>query len=151
MNSNTGIEIYTTLAHFYESIFSDGKFGVIHTCMFELYNLAAIAEARLHPDSLKAIEYFARAFEHKKTYDEIRCAGEYHCGAPLVSKAVWYVDFPVLFGEGFWQSALSVYPENLKNNVESITNGDVRFIRPFLAFTSEKTVLERMIRLCKKI
>lgn len=117
MKSDTGIEIFTALAHFYEYIFSDGKFGIIHTCMFDLYNMAAIGEARLHPDSPKAIEYFTRAFEHKKTYDKIRCAGEYHYGAPLVSKAVWYVDFPVFFGEGFWQSWLSVYPENLKNAI----------------------------------
>ena len=30
------------------------------------------------------------------------------------------------------------YPENLKNNVEAVADGDVRYIRPFMAFTSEK-------------
>ena len=42
------------------------------------------------------------------------------------------------------------YPENLKNNVEAITGGEVRFIRPFLAFTDEKTVADRMVKVCRE-
>lgn len=42
------------------------------------------------------------------------------------------------------------YPENLKNNVESITSGDIRFISPFIAFTDEKTARDRLIRLCEE-
>ena len=40
------------------------------------------------------------------------------------------------------------YPENLKNNVEDVANGKVRYIRPFIAFTSEKTAADRLVRLC---
>lgn len=40
------------------------------------------------------------------------------------------------------------YPENLKNNVEGLKEG-VRYIRPFLAFTNEKTVAKRLVKLCK--
>ncbi|MDO5326517.1 MAG: acyl-CoA dehydratase activase-related protein [Clostridia bacterium] len=42
------------------------------------------------------------------------------------------------------------YPENLKNNVEDVTEGKVRYIRPFLAFTSEKITSDRLVRLCKE-
>lgn len=42
------------------------------------------------------------------------------------------------------------YPENLKNNVEEIVNGDIHYIRPFLAFTNEKVVSERLEKVCKK-
>ena len=42
------------------------------------------------------------------------------------------------------------YPENLKNNVEAITEGDVRYIRPFIAMTSEKTAADRLVKLCKE-
>ena len=42
------------------------------------------------------------------------------------------------------------YPENLKNNVESVTDGDVKYIRPFIAFTNEKTASDRLVRLCKE-
>ena len=40
------------------------------------------------------------------------------------------------------------YAENLKNNVESVADGDVRYIRPFMAFTTEKTVSDRLVKLC---
>jgi len=42
------------------------------------------------------------------------------------------------------------YPENLKNNVESIEENDVNFIKFFMAFTNEKTAAEALIRLCEK-
>ncbi len=40
------------------------------------------------------------------------------------------------------------YPENLKNNVEDITLERVRYVRPFIALTDEKTAEARLIRLC---
>ncbi len=40
------------------------------------------------------------------------------------------------------------YPENLKNNVESIALEHIRYIRPFIAMTDEKTAEERLVRLC---
>ena len=42
------------------------------------------------------------------------------------------------------------YPENIKNKVEAVTNGAVRYIRPFMAFTDEKTVADRMVKLCRE-
>ena len=38
------------------------------------------------------------------------------------------------------------YAENLKNNVEAVTDGQVRYIRPFIAFTSEKTAADRLVK-----
>ncbi len=42
------------------------------------------------------------------------------------------------------------YPENLKNNVEAVTDGDVNYIRPFIAFTSEKIAADRLVRVCNE-
>ena len=42
------------------------------------------------------------------------------------------------------------YAENLKNNVEAVTSGEVRYIRPFIAFTSEQTAAQRLIDVCGK-
>ncbi len=42
------------------------------------------------------------------------------------------------------------YPENLKNNVEDVSSGKIRYIRPFLAFTSEKIAADRLVKICKK-
>ena len=42
------------------------------------------------------------------------------------------------------------YPENLKNNVEDVVEGKVRYIRPFIALTSEKIAADRLVRLCRE-
>ena len=42
------------------------------------------------------------------------------------------------------------YPENLKNNVEAVSQGHVRYVRPFIALTSEKVAAERLVRLMKE-
>ncbi len=42
------------------------------------------------------------------------------------------------------------YAENLKNNVEDIVDGKVHYIRPFIAFTSEKTAADRLVRVCQE-
>ncbi len=42
------------------------------------------------------------------------------------------------------------YAENLKNNVEAITRGEVHFIRPFIAFTTEKTAADRLVEVCRE-
>ncbi len=42
------------------------------------------------------------------------------------------------------------YAENLKNNVEAVVEGGVRYIRPFLAFTDEKTAADRLVRVCRE-
>ena len=42
------------------------------------------------------------------------------------------------------------YPENLKNNVESVADGGVEYVRPFLAFTSEEITSNRLVRFCRE-
>lgn len=42
------------------------------------------------------------------------------------------------------------YAENLKNNVEAVSDGDVRYIRPFIAFSSEETIADRLVDVCLK-
>ncbi len=41
------------------------------------------------------------------------------------------------------------YPENIKNNVEDIEEKGVRYIHPFMAFTSEKIVTQRLSEICR--
>ena len=42
------------------------------------------------------------------------------------------------------------YAENLKNNMESIESEGVRYLRPFIAFTSEKVATKRLIDFCRE-
>ncbi len=43
------------------------------------------------------------------------------------------------------------YPENIKNNVEDLADGSVRYLRPFMAFTDLRTVRKRLISFCKEV
>ena len=38
-------------------------------------------------------------------------------------------------------------PENIANNVEDVTEGRVRMLKPFLALTSEKTAADTLVRI----
>ena len=42
------------------------------------------------------------------------------------------------------------YAENIKNNVEAVTEGLVRYIRPFIAFSSEKVAADRLVKTAKE-
>jgi len=42
------------------------------------------------------------------------------------------------------------YAENIKNNVDEITSGQVRFLNPFMSFASEEALAESLIRTFKK-
>ncbi len=42
------------------------------------------------------------------------------------------------------------YSENIKNNVEGLSEEGVNYLRPFLAFTSEETAAERLTAFCSK-
>lgn len=42
------------------------------------------------------------------------------------------------------------YAENLKNNVEAVSEGEVKYLRPFMAFTSEEILADRLVKLCQK-
>lgn len=77
----------------------------------------------------------------------------------LVNQGIQTVFHPCVFYE--YQEAESAqnhfncpivvsYAENLKNNVEAVADGDVRYIRPFIAFTDEKTAADRLVRLCSE-
>ncbi len=42
------------------------------------------------------------------------------------------------------------YPENLKNNIEAISERGINYVRPFIAFTNKKTATDRLTKLCEK-
>ncbi len=42
------------------------------------------------------------------------------------------------------------YPENIKNNVESIAENQITYIRPFISFANEKTISDRMTDVCRQ-
>ncbi len=114
-----GIAILIDIAHLYESVFSDGRFGVCHYHICELYLHAAVYEARFGEGTEKALEYFKKGFEHNKIYESIRCKGEYRYTAPLVAKVTFPSEnFPSI-PESFWKSWIEVLPDELRERIKT--------------------------------
>ena len=117
-----GTKLFVDLAHLYESIFSDGRCGVAHSHLRELYLHAAVYEARFNKNTDQAFEYFKKGFEHKKLYDSIRCTGEYQYTSPLVAKVTFpSANFPSV-PSTFWKGWIEVLPEEFKERIKADTN-----------------------------
>ncbi len=78
----------------------------------------------------------------------------------LIHEGVDFIFYPSLFyereefkdaGNHYNCPIVTSYSENIKNNVEEIGRGEVNFRNPFMAFTSEATVLEALKKEFKEI
>lgn len=119
-NSSVGTKLLVDLAHMYESIFSDGRFGIAHSHVSELYLHASICEARNNKECTdKAIQYFRKGFEHNKAYESIRCKGEYYYTAPLVSKVTFPSENFPSRPKSFWSGWVDVLPDSLIARLKS--------------------------------
>ena len=116
------------LAELYEAVFSDGRCGVGHYHICELYLHAALYEARFGEGADKAFEHFKKGFDHKKLYESIRDQGKYNYTAPLVSKVTFPGEnFPTL-SKHFWKECwIGIFPDTL---IEKIKN-DPQFTECF--------------------
>ena len=72
----------------------------------------------------------------------------------LVSKNVDFIFYPAIpYERNEFPDAnnhyncpiVTSYSENIKNNVDEITNGNVKFLNPFMAFTNEETLSQQLI------
>ncbi len=114
-----GIALMIELAHLYETVFSDGRCGVGHYHICELYLHAALYEARIGEGAEKALEHFKKGFDHKKIYESIRCTGEYRYTSPLVAKVTFPSEnFPSL-SQTFWKGWIEVFTEELNERIKS--------------------------------
>ena len=114
-----GIKLFVALARLYESIFSDGRCGVAHAHLSELYLHAAVYESRVNKNIDQAFEYFEKGFEHNKCYSSVRCNGEYKYTSPLVAKVTFPGDnFPSVYSM-FWKAWIEVLPDEFRERIES--------------------------------
>ena len=112
-------KLLVDLAHLYESVFSDGKCGIAHSHIRELYLHAAIYESRHDGRTETALEYFHKGFEHNKIYESIRCKGEYQYTAPLVSKVTFPSEnFPSV-PESYWKDWIEFLSDDLRDRLKS--------------------------------
>ncbi|MBQ6552836.1 MAG: helix-turn-helix transcriptional regulator [Clostridia bacterium] len=122
-----GVDSMIALANYCESVFSDGRCGILHIFLRDLYIYAALFQVRFCNDVDAGIEYFGKGFEHNKAYCAIPRDGEYRFTAPLVSKvAAPAKDFP-LVRDSFWKEYFKIAPDELKNRISS----DPRFAECF--------------------
>ena len=123
-----GVSLMLELARLYEAVFSDGRCGVGHYHICELYLHAALYEARFGKGLEMALEHFKKGFEHKKLYDSIRCTGEYEYSSPLVAKVTFSsANFPSL-SKHFWKEGwIGVFPDELKELIKADSRFDECF------------------------
>ena len=114
-----GKRLLFDLINMYESVFSDGRCGVGHYHLSELYLHVVICEAIYENEIDSAMEHFDKGFEHYKIYKSIRHQGIYQYTAPMVSKVTFPSEnFPGL-SENFWAGWISVFPEELVERIKS--------------------------------
>ncbi|MGL6202209.1 MAG: acyl-CoA dehydratase activase-related protein [Lachnospiraceae bacterium] len=78
----------------------------------------------------------------------------------LINKGVSFIFYPCIpYERNEFEDAnnhyncpiVTSYPENIKNNMDSVANGSVDFMNPFLSFKSEETISYRLVEeLCEK-
>ncbi len=77
----------------------------------------------------------------------------------LINKGITTIFHPCVFYEHAEHSTAQnsyncpmviSYAENLKNNVEAVTEGTIHYIRPVLSFATEQAAADRLVRLCKE-
>lgn len=73
----------------------------------------------------------------------------------LIRQGVKYIFYPALFYERdevegatnhYNCPIVTSYSENIKNNVEEIGNGDIKFQNPFMSFKNEETILQGLVK-----
>ncbi len=118
LTSGVSVQKMLALAHFYEEIFDDGRFGVAHANMRDIYLSCSIFEA-IFGDIKKAVQYFDIAFNHHTEYLEIReKGGDYSYSSPLVSKVVSKQEaFPKVSEDGL-KDYLKAAPEKLIEEIK---------------------------------
>jgi len=78
----------------------------------------------------------------------------------LINKGISFIFYPCIpYERNEFEDAnnhyncpiVTSYPENIKNNMDSVANGSVDFMNPFLSFKSEETISYRLVEeLCEK-
>ena len=110
-------QILCSLLHFYETLFIDGRCGIMHWEISRIY-LNLINYELSNDDLSTALAYFDKGFDHLKEYVYIYNDGEYEYSAPLVSNLpkISKGELPPI-GEDFWQKEFQTYPKNLVDEI----------------------------------
>lgn len=118
MTKDKGIDIFMALIRLFEAIFDDGRCGIAHTHLRDLYMYCTIYEIRLGRRS-EAREHCLAAWRHDREYRAIRGTGEYHYTAPLVAEVTFpSANFPPS-PDNLWEGWQSILPDDFVEELKS--------------------------------
>ncbi len=118
VNSNYGAEILLSLASLYETVFTDGDFGVYHYHIGEIYLFAAMYEYKYSKTAEYALEYFDKGFEHIKAYKDWSKDGGFCYSSPLLTKVQYPNTYaPVHLPADYWKGKHKLFPEEFWEKV----------------------------------
>lgn len=105
--------------------------------------LSPLSDRRIYELGMESIPSESECYPAKLTHGHVQW---------LVNQGIRTIFHPCVFYEHqetpgaqnhFNCPIVVSYPENLKNNVDAISEDGVTYLRPFLAFTDEKTAAKR--------
>ena len=117
--SPAGTKIMIDLAKLYESIFIDGRCGVAHMQIRDLYISAASHSDQRGNSKEEAFEYFKKGFEHHRALKELTGQGEYQYTSPLVSKVTIKEENIPPVSDLFWKKHIEFFTDELTEMIKS--------------------------------
>ncbi len=126
---------------FWATFFKELKFGIV---------LSPFSERKIYELGMESIPSESECYPAKLAHGHVQWLVN-HGVKTIFHPCVFYEHQETETAQNHYNCPMVVsYAENLKNNVEAVTNGDVRYIRPFMAFTNEKIAADRLVRLCRE-
>ena len=112
--------------------------------------LSPLSDRRIYEQGMESIPSESECYPAKLAHGHVQWLID-HGVTTIFHPCVFYEHQETESAQNHFNCPIVVsYPENLKNNVEAVAEGKVHYIRPFIAFTSEKTVADRLVAECEK-
>ncbi|MBO5121897.1 MAG: 2-hydroxyacyl-CoA dehydratase, partial [Oscillospiraceae bacterium] len=112
--------------------------------------LSPLSDRRIYERGMESIPSESECYPAKLAHGHVQWLID-HGVTTIFHPCVFYEHQETESAQNHFNCPIVVsYPENLKNNVEAVAEGKVHYIRPFIAFTSEKTVADRLVAECEK-
>ena len=119
-------------------------FTFFHTLGFRVV-LSPVSTRKVYELGIESIPSESECYPAKLTHGHVQW---------LINEGIKYIFYPSIpyerneFAEAnnhYNCPIVTSYPENIKNNIDAIVNGEVDFIHPFLSFANEETIAYRMV------
>ena len=119
-------------------------FTFFHTLGFRVV-LSPVSTRKVYELGIESIPSESECYPAKLAHGHVQW---------LINEGIKYIFYPSIpyerneFAEAnnhYNCPIVTSYPENIKNNIDAIVNGEVEFIHPFLSFANEETIAYRMV------